>query len=492
MNESLQKVIRVLVHRRIFASTTHEELAQLSNLSRKTITRLKEEIETYASHPPKPSKEDETYVDHRTISYYIDIAIEGTLKSKYLYSNILSAIAGYVLRYETNHINHIRRVDKVINTGICFINLASQILSRKQNDGTPIHSKSQYAKYLLDNNQLSFIDALFTRSNTYRTGNFTKKWKLTKASTTLLQTIIDKTLRWVAQTNVPVIPPLLSSPICVGVSGTSTSPLYITVSLSDLSKLSFTSILTLLNHSHASQQQGSIDVSLANLSTTDPSIGRHYNVFTRIRSAERQQLGYINYDLSSGIQIIAFSLVYRYSSNPNLFETFPLLFKYGYDQAFKKQFRQDIASSLNLPIDEVKQLLTAYANGGKHNIDKHPSLKAFYDESDLLRREVISLITQCEPKVLALAISQSKKEFPPEMDWMSTDAEMDNDEARAKSSVFFFIWTYYEKQIRDAMLSVVDDGIALHDAIYSKHNLPCDVFEKAVLDQTGFEVKISH
>jgi len=64
--------------------------------------------------------------------------------------------------------------------------------------------------------------------------------------------------------------------------------------------------------------------------------------------------------------------------------------------------------------------------------------------------------------------------------------------SRDKASVYFFIWTWYEKQIRDAMLSVISDGIPVHDAVYSEQQLPCKDFEDAVLAQTGFEVKISH
>lgn len=77
------------------------------------------------------------------------------------------------------------------------------------------------------------------------------------------------------------------------------------------------------------------------------------------------------------------------------------------------------------------------------------------------------------------------------MDWKSTE-RLDNNTERQKSSVFFFIWTYYEKQIRDAMLTVVPDGLPVHDAIYSRHDVPIASFEVAVKQQTGFEVKISH
>lgn len=40
------------------------------------------------------------------------------------------------------------------------------------------------------------------------------------------------------------------------------------------------------------------------------------------------------------------------------------------------------------------------------------------------------------------------------------------------------------------MLSVVADWIPVHDAIYSKQTVDYEVFEEAVLDTTGFDVKI--
>lgn len=77
------------------------------------------------------------------------------------------------------------------------------------------------------------------------------------------------------------------------------------------------------------------------------------------------------------------------------------------------------------------------------------------------------------------------------MDWKSTQL-IDDEAERKKSSVFFFIWTYYEKQISDAMLTVVPDGIPVHDAIYSRHQVPLVDFETAIKKQTDFEVKVSH
>jgi hypothetical protein len=141
-----------------------------------------------------------------------------------------------------------------------------------------------------------------------------------------------------------------------------------------------------------------------------------------------------------------------------------------------------------MPIDEVKQRLTAYANGSQKKVDKSPELKEFFEPSDQLRREVISVIKTNKPELLKSAIEQSKNSCPEDQDWQNVEKEKSTREAQDKASVFFFLWTYFEKQIRDVMLSIVDDGIPMHDAIYSKQELP---FEEAIMAQTGFQLKIS-
>lgn len=489
MNKNIEKAIRVLKNRKLLDNTNDTELARLSGVSPKTIQRSSEAIEQYKQVAPKPTSQDELSIDKKIVENYINTAIVNTKRSKYYYSNILGAIAGFVLRQETDLINHVQQPMKVINIGLAFMRLSSQIKSRKDTSkGTPIHSKSKNAEYLLkESNKIAFVDKLFDRTNNYSTGAYSKSWKLTQQAEDIIKDVIDKVMDWIE--NVQVTGTHIGGSMCEGISGTSSK--YLTIALSDLKQFSLTSILHVLNHSNQSTIPSAIDVTLDNLSSTDESIGRDYNIFTRLRSNERKQLGYINYDISGGIQIIAFSILYKYSSDPELFENYPMLWRYGYDPKYKQQLRSELASALNCPIDDVKALLTAYANGSMKNIDKHDKLKQFAEESDLLRREVISITKQCNPKVLELAQEQSKKDFPEDLDWKSTEKE-DEDIARDKASVFFFIWTYYEKQIRDAMLSVVNDGIPVHDAIYSKQKLPCEDFEEAVLKQTGFGVKISH
>jgi hypothetical protein len=198
----------------------------------------------------------------------------------------------------------------------------------------------------------------------------------------------------------------------------------------------------------------------------------------------------------TGLQIISFNILtqyplYHYKTFDDLHAAYPLIFTYGVDPSAKNALREQISADLGKSVNDVKALLTAYSNGSQKKVGNSAKLKAFFDESDRLRREVVATVANYKPELLKSAVEQSKHDFPEDTDWQSIEKEGNGQEARDKASVFFFIWTYFEKQIRDAMLSIVDDGIPLHDAIYSRQELAFEVFEKAIMAQTEFEVRIS-
>ena len=62
---------------------------------------------------------------------------------------------------------------------------------------------------------------------------------------------------------------------------------------------------------------------------------------------------------------------------------------------------------------------------------------------------------------------------------------------RNKSSVFFFVWTYYEMLIRKAMLKCLPDGIEVHDAVYSKMIVDVKEIEAFIHKNSGFTIIIS-
>jgi DNA-binding transcriptional MerR regulator len=506
MNQELEKVLRVLKSRHVAESTPQTELAKLSGLSRQTINKLKDDIKGYLKTAPVPSKTDLDFVDSKLVKTYVDLALSsGSDKQHFL--QVMGAVAGYVLRKDTDFINDIKTPTRIIRVGLEYMKLVTQVESRKGTNGTPIHSQNRAAKYLLTElNNSTLVTSLFSRSNSFRAGAYAKSWKLTNEAELLNRRIVDLTIELVDEYNRSIVgfthsPVHLGESLCTGKSvklgklNTFRAPDYFLIGVQDLAKLSMRSFIQVMSIAHPAPPS-CIAVPLTNLASVDPEKGRTYNIFSRLRSSERKALGYHSYDISGGLQIICFNILYHYPHSKyhefdDLQAAFSVIFNYGFDPKYKNKLRQKIADDLDLSIDEVKRLLTAYANGSQKQVGKSTELKEFSEQSDQLRREVIAVINTYEPELLKSAIEQSKNSFPEDQDWQNIEKEKSGKHARDKASVFFFIWTYFEKQIRDVMLSIVDDGIPVHDAIYSRQELAFEVFEKAIMAQTAFEVRIS-
>lgn len=201
MNENLKKALRVLQHRGLVGSTTDSELARLAGLSRPTIIKSKTEIEAYLNSAPLPSNSDENYVDKKLITTYVDIALTSGLSGRH-FAQVTGAVAGFVLRHETNLINNIQTPKKVVRVGQAYLNVMTQIEARKDGKGTPINSQNKDARYLLTElNNSTLVEALFSRSNTYRTDAYSKSWKLTHRASILNQSIKDRTIKLIESYN---------------------------------------------------------------------------------------------------------------------------------------------------------------------------------------------------------------------------------------------------------------------------------------------------
>lgn len=527
MNKNLELAIRYLKHRGFDVNRPDTEYAALSDLTSKTVKRNKADFPSYYAQATAPSLQEASELDQRLIEYLF------SGKPLNCFKDVLAVLCGYLLVYRRVGLKTVSKRTQIIDLGAAYIDVLLRVLSRKDSSkGVAIHSDYNALRYLkkkLDN-QHRYFSSYFATNNAYFSGVTSKRYTLARQSQILIRQLgvilkknLDKYVHLLGKhmedkglnlllatlirghrpgfiSNDPVPssniqfnfghPPY----ICLSDKWTSKSNKdFLFLSVSDLSKLSLPSLLNVLGISLAIK--GTIIVPTKDLSSSKNQYGRSYNVFTRLRSTERKALGYINYDISGGIQIISFGILYKYAAHlyqteEDLIQTFPLIFSYGWDAKFKNSLRRELSKGLGIPRSEVKALLTAYANGSNKNAGTNQKLQQFKEESDRLRREVISVIATHEPKIKELAESQSRHTFPEDYDWEST--AQDEDLAREKASVYFFIWTYFEKQIRDAMLSVVDDGIPVHDAVYSKRQLPFGVFEQAVLERTGFQVKISH
>lgn len=527
MNNELEAAIRYIKHRGFDVSRPDTEYAALSELNQRTVKRNRAGIAQYFKQAPSPTDQELSVMDERVVNYLLANAQLNSFR------DLLGVLCGYLLVYRNKGLKGISKCSQVNQLGLKYLDILLQVLSRKDySAGVPIHSNSSALRYLKRLDQThNFFDKYFSISKGYYVGSSSKRYTPTKQSEgvkTELGRMLTKDLskyvhlvgkhmegssplqyykrlpNKVSNSNsVLMYPNFKFSPInykapliCLPSKWTFVDDgSALLLNVNQLAQLSLPSLLHVMSIASLGLDEGTVIVPLNNLSSTNPDNGRHYNIFTRLRSTERKALGYINYDISGGIQIISFGILYKYAGHryrtaEDLIQAYPMVFKYGYEPEYKDNLRQQLSEELGISTSKVKALLTAYANGSNKDVGENQLLTQFKEESNSLRKEVISVMEVNDSEVRKLAESQSKHDFPEDFDWESTDE--DDKIAREKASVYFFIWTYYEKQIRDAMLSVVDDGIPVHDAVYSKYRLPFNEFEGAVYKQTGFEVKISN
>jgi len=200
--------------------------------------------------------------------------------------------------------------------------------------------------------------------------------------------------------------------------------------------------------------------------------GRVYSTFTKISHPTRQLLGYINYDMDTAMQAIILHFVKepaKYSLHQELVQD---------KRAFRKRFAEDA----NISIDEAKAHLTSLDN--KTTFKGNGTVgNEYVNEAVMIYKEVLQATKTNEP------ILYTRCEELAKYGKYDTVKEYKN-----PYSIYFHIWTHYEKQIRDAMKNCFRDpdmAIDLHDAVYSKEEVDMQVLEQAVLELTGFGVKIS-
>ena len=215
---------------------------------------------------------------------------------------------------------------------------------------------------------------------------------------------------------------------------------------------------------------------------TDDQYSRVYSVFTSISSDTRTLLGFTNYDIGSALQTICLQLV----DNPSLY---PLHQELMND---KNKFRQKVMLETGNDLKWAKKELSKANNldNMPKRYKQYPTLEAYYEEAVLLREEVIQ---GTKPKILERAEKFAKSKYCKKWVKGKKEPEFIADGVK-ESSLFFFIWTQYEREIREAMMSCFKAPEAchqVHDAVYSREVVEPQVIEVKVLAETDFKVKIS-
>jgi len=215
---------------------------------------------------------------------------------------------------------------------------------------------------------------------------------------------------------------------------------------------------------------------------TDYQQSRIYSVFTNVSSRTRKILGFYNYDIGAALQTICLRLV------KNSSQYYPIHTEYV---ANKINFRNKIQEETGKDEKWVKKELSKINNLDQmpEKYNHYPTLVAYYKEALRLRKEIIDT---AEPAILSRARDCAKIKYKPIWTKGQKEPQFIVD-GKKESSIFFFIWTQWERQIREIMMSCFSAPSAchqVHDAVYSKQIIKPQIIESKVLDATGFNINI--
>lgn len=217
----------------------------------------------------------------------------------------------------------------------------------------------------------------------------------------------------------------------------------------------------------------------------DQQFSRVYSCFTSISSNTRRSLGFINYDIGAALQSICLGLI----DNPTSYPLHQEL------RDNKHSFRAKIMAESGKDLEWVKTKLSELDNKAE-GLDRkyNQSLLLYYQEAIRLRKDVIETIESKYQEIYARAILLAKPKFKKQ--WNDKTKQYDFVEAGLKeSSIFFFIWTQFERQIREEMMryfSIPEACHQVHDAVYTREFVDTSLLEQFVLDNTGFKISISN
>ncbi len=214
---------------------------------------------------------------------------------------------------------------------------------------------------------------------------------------------------------------------------------------------------------------------------TDHQYSRVYSIFTSIGSHTRKNLGFHNYDIGAALQTICLHLVENTALYPLHQEYVENKIDFRYK--IQKETRQnDIWVKKELSkINNLDQMPKKY--------NHYPTLVAYYKEALQLRKEIIDT---AEPDILSRARDCAKIRYKPIWTEIQKEPQFVID-GKKESSIFFFVWSTWERQIRQSMMSCFAEPSSchqVHDAVYSKQIIDPQMIEDKVLNDTGFKVNI--
>ena len=331
-----------------------------------------------------------------------------------------------------------------------------------------LHSKNVHLEYLFKQDRQFTFTQLFERYDRYINGIQSYKYRLTPLMYAVLADAINIFIQ--LELELSKVPARESDIIMTAEMLTDINP---------------RDIFILLNHLCGIDEEGNY---IIRNEIVDRQKSRVYSLMTSIKSDTREKLGYINYDISACMQTIVSHFVdmSRYPRHQALIDD-------------KRVFRQSLADALNVDTDKVKEMLAAADNGSKHVrlSERSETLRAYIIEAENMVDEFMAYMKEHNPDLIVNATSYAKHEmeivrWEKKKGYTKEQPVFDRGELN-KYSLFFFVWTQIEREIRYAMMSCFHGFVhEVHDAVYSKEELPLELLEQAVLDKTGMVVKIEH
>jgi len=195
---------------------------------------------------------------------------------------------------------------------------------------------------------------------------------------------------------------------------------------------------------------------------------RVYGTIVSLGSKTRLCAGLIGYDVTACFQSIAITRCDQSIESA----------EYRKFIANPKQYRKDLASSAGKTYPTIKRAMNAIAFGGKNSI---PELDVYAKEAK---------------QIGASVIAQAKLHRPKDYEYAKRLMEQKQGEGstyeKEQNTVLFHLLAMDERLARDAMSDCFDDyPLQVHDAVYSHQVLDVSVLEKAIAQQTNFNMKVT-
>jgi len=344
------------------------------------------------------------------------------------------------------------------------------IISRKYSEAG-IHSKSKEAIFFNHKSNMIIRDKIFLLEKSYKVGRNSKRWDLTVFGRTLL----EKIHIWDSSKIKGLKTKLSKREEAVGRMLDLTTPeepvSNILINSDDVWENSETHDLV-LSKMVSNTNTRFIDCSPTNKNSS--RIGRSYNFFTMVNHDVRSSFGYVGYDIDCAMQSICLNLCKDSLKYPTI------LFYVNN----KHKVREELCKIYNN--SDIKTILLSIQNGKSLS-----QIKKTLEVNVLVDDYIELLVIETQLLVDEILKSQDNNRYKLALLQSKYSKSYKEQGVYNKYSILFFIWTWYERQIRSVMGKYLGDTIPCHDCVYSKLDIDPDILENVIYEELGFKVRIT-